>query len=60
MNVIVPRLTRNNQLDSFDLSNEIDSRIEYDNDPLTHNQISFRLFTEYNYAGIWAMNHSDR
>lgn len=60
MNVIVPSLTRNNQLDSFDLSNEIDSRIEYDNDPLTHNQISFRLFSEFYYAGIWAMNHSDR
>ena len=60
MHKIMPSFTQNNKLSSVDLSNDRQVRLEYDNDPLTHNQISLRLFLDFYLAGKWALKNADK
>jgi acylglycerol lipase len=57
---IMPSFTQNNKLSSLDLSSDRQVRLEYDNDPLTHNQISLRLFLDFYPAGKWALKNADK
>ena len=58
MNNIFPSLTQNNKLDSDDLSNDTEVCKAYDEDPLNHNKISVRLFSEFYPAGKWAIENA--
>ena len=60
MNNILPSLTQNNKLDSIKLSN--DNRIceVYEIDPLNHNLISVRLFSDFYPAGKWAIENAKK
>lgn len=58
MNNISPSFTQNNKLDENDLSLDIQVCTEYIEDPLNHNQISVRLFSDFYPAGKWALNNA--
>jgi alpha-beta hydrolase superfamily lysophospholipase len=60
MNNIFPSYTQNNKLDENDLSLDEQVCIEYAEDPLTHNQISVRLFSDFYPAGKWALNNAEK
>jgi len=47
---LFPSLTLNNRLDPYDLSKDTDLVEKYINDPLVHNRISLKLFSEVNKA----------
>mgnify|MGYP003385273109 CR=1 FL=1 len=58
MNGIYPSLTQNNKLDENELSEDEAICKEYGEDPLNHNQISVRLFSEFYPAGKWALENA--
>tara|TARA_B110000977_G_C10930927_1_gene437034 strand:+ start:1 stop:846 length:846 start_codon:yes stop_codon:yes gene_type:complete len=60
MHKLMPSFTQNNKLKSVDLSNELHISKEYEEDPLTHDQISLRLFLEFYPAGEWALKNADK
>ena len=60
MNRIYPSLTQNNKLDANDLTYEPKVCKEYTEDPLNHNQISVRLFSEFYPAGKWALDNATK
>ena len=60
MNKIAPSYTQNNQLDSNFMSNDPLVCKAYREDPLVHNQISVRLFSEFYEAGLWAIKNADK
>ncbi len=45
---LMPTLTLNNELDPNDISNDLDVVKAYRNDPLVHDRVSARWYTEYN------------
>jgi acylglycerol lipase len=57
MNGIYPSLTQNNKLDANDLSYDPKVCAEYTEDPLNHNQISVRLFSDFYSSGKWALEN---
>jgi len=60
MNGIYPSLTQNNKLDANDLSKDESICQEYTEDPLNHNQISVRLFSDFYPAGKWALENASK
>ena len=60
MNKIFPSYTQNNKLDSSELSNDDESCQDYLEDPLNHNQISARLFSEFYISGKWAIENANK
>lgn len=58
MNVIYPKFSQNNQLDSKNLSNIESVCIDYDNDPLVHNKITAGLFKSFYASGIYAIEYA--
>ncbi|HIB76954.1 MAG TPA: alpha/beta hydrolase [Flavobacteriales bacterium] len=60
MSVIYPKFTQNNQLDPDDLSYIKQVGEDYENDPLTHNQISAGLFKSFHATGIWAIENASQ
>lgn len=60
MNKIFPSFTQNNKLDSYELSNDNKTCQDYLEDPLNHNQISVRLFSEFYSAGKWAIENAEK
>jgi len=57
---ILPSLTQPNGLNVEDISTDEAAVEAYSNDPLVHNRISTKLFTEVYNAGLWAIEHADR
>ena len=60
MNNIYPSFTQNNKLDSNELSGDKKVCVEYTEDPLNHDQISVRLFSDFYPAGKWALDNADK
>lgn len=60
MNGIYPSMTQNNKLDENDLSNDTAICDYYKVDPLNHDQISVRLFSEFYAAGKWALKNASK
>ncbi len=60
MNNILPSLTQNNKLDAKDLSEDESICKDYLEDPLNHNQISVRLFSDFYPAGKWAIENAHK
>ena len=60
MNNIYPSFTQNNKLDSNELSGDKKVCVEYTEDPLNHDQISVRLFSDFYPAGKWALDNAEK
>ncbi len=60
MNGIYPSLTQNNKLDANDLSYDPKVCAKYTEDPLNHNQISVRLFSDFYSSGKWALENTSK
>lgn len=60
MNIIFPNFTQNNKLDANDLSYDESVCKAYNGDPLNHNQISVRLFSDFYPAGKWAIDNAHK
>ncbi|MEO9965587.1 MAG: lysophospholipase [Reichenbachiella sp.] len=57
---ILPSLTQSNQLEINDLTNDDEVNQAYKQDPLVHNKISTRLFTECYREGLWALENAHK
>jgi len=57
---LFPSLTLNNRLNPYDLSKDTNSIEEYINDPLVHNKISLKMFSEVNKAIDQIENNSKK
>jgi alpha-beta hydrolase superfamily lysophospholipase len=60
MNKIYPGFTQNNKLDPDNLSNDNTTCQSYLEDPLNHNRISARLFTDFYKSGLWALKNAEK
>jgi acylglycerol lipase len=58
MNVIYPKFSQNNQINSNSLSNIESVCEDYDNDPLVHNKITAGLFKSFYASGIYALENA--
>lgn len=56
---IFPSFTQPNGLDVEDISTDEIEVNAYSNDPLVHDKMSTKLFTEVYNAGLWAIKHAD-
>jgi alpha-beta hydrolase superfamily lysophospholipase len=56
---ILPSLTQSNGLNVEDISTDESAVEAYSKDPLVHDKISTRLFTEVYNAGLWAIEYAD-
>ena len=57
---ILPSLTQPNGLNVTDISTDKAAVEAYKNDPLVHNKISTKLFTDVYNSGFWAIENADR
>jgi len=57
---IFPSLTRPNGLDVNDISTDPEIIKSYAGDPLVHDRISTKMFTEVYNSGYWAIENADR
>lgn len=57
---ILPSLTQSNGLDVKYLTSDDSVNQAYKNDPLVHNKISTRLFTEAYREGLWALGNTHK
>lgn len=57
---LLPSFTQSNRLNTSDLTRDSEVNNAYKNDPLVHDRISVRLFTECYHGGIWARQNAER
>lgn len=60
MKKIAPSFTQNSKIDAKLLSNEPSVCEAYVTDPLNHDKISVRLFSDFYAAGKWAIKNADK
>lgn len=59
MNAIYPSFAQSNQIEEGALSHSKDVEERYREDPLVHNQISARLFSQAYERGLWALENAN-
>jgi len=60
MNKIYPDFTLNKKLDTDNLSHDEATCQTYFEDPLNHDRISARLFTDFSRSGLWALKNAEK
>jgi len=60
MNKLAPSFTQNSKIESSHLSNDSSVCNAYVTDPLNHDKISVRLFSEFYAAGKWAIENASK
>lgn len=58
LNVVAPSFTEKSGLETAALSHDAEVVRAYEQDPLVHDRISVRLFTQMDRSGLWALEHA--